>query len=154
MIHPDNHFPQHTYVENNRRKIYRVKNVPGTCWDPASRHPAYLLVLVGHPDECGIFVEKHQAHKDFKQFVQKKEEFTEATPEIFKKGDTVLHIASGGTYPITHLPSENVLENSRRPAYGYTLPDGRTCWRAQHEMEDGRFTRVDPSLARLMAALP
>lgn len=55
----------------------------------------------------------------------------------------VRHIKSGGVYQILDLPSDNRLESTGEPAYGYRdiKGSGPKWQRSQTEMEDGRFER-------------
>jgi hypothetical protein len=62
----------------------------------------------------------------------------------FRIGSEVKHLETGGIYIITGLPNENVVKagDGWADAYAYLMVDGRTAYRAQEAMEDGRFEEV------------
>ncbi len=141
-----NKFAKGSYAISQMHRLYKVLNVPGTCWGD-DRKPAYLLGLVGvEGDEFKI--EKEDAERRLLVFKQTRDDYVPPEVPRFSLEDWVLHVATGGIYQITDLPTECVLEHNRQPAYGYRMPDGRRCFRSQQEMEDNkRFTRVDKTIA-------
>jgi hypothetical protein len=61
-------------------------------------------------------------------------------------GEVVQHQKTGGLYVIRSTPDQNVLEATWEPAYGYgdrEDPRTPTIYRAQTEMEDGRFVPIE-----------
>jgi len=63
-------------------------------------------------------------------------------PYLFKQGQIVRHLNTGGEYVIVGTPDVFRLEADRKPAYAYrsTDPTKPEVWvREQSEMEDGRF---------------
>ncbi|TQV69669.1 hypothetical protein FKG94_23025 [Exilibacterium tricleocarpae] len=63
---------------------------------------------------------------------------------MFKPGQQVKHLKSGGIYEIIALPTEErLLEHNAQPFYEYKSIDTGVRWlRTQKEMEDGRFSPV------------
>ena len=65
---------------------------------------------------------------------------------MYKVGDKVRHIKTGGEYEIVCVPSEEMrLEHNNETFYAYkgAMALG-PCWhRSKSEMEDGRFEPVD-----------
>lgn len=151
MVEPlieGNKFAKGGYAVSNMHRIYKVLNVPGSCWTD-DRKPAYLLMLVGVPDDQ-FKIEKEDAERRLSVFVQTRDDYVPPEYPRFEKDCWVLHVATGGVYQITDLPTECVLEHNREPAYGYRMKDGRRCFRSQKEMEDiRRFTRIEPVMAAL-----
>lgn len=79
--------------------------------------------------------------KDMKQLQTKP--WPEATlPLKFWNGQRVIHLETQGEYLITGLPIDKIIktESGWMPAYGYRpVKGGPECYRAQAQMEDGRF---------------
>ncbi len=56
---------------------------------------------------------------------------------IFKTGDILKHVKTGGTYEVIGLAT---IEATLAAAYVYKAQSNQTLWiRPQQEMEDGRF---------------
>jgi hypothetical protein len=67
------------------------------------------------------------------------------TPIKYEQSWMIKHLKSGEIYTIALLPNRIVIENTREPAYGFMMPDGRICIRSQAEVEDPkRFVRYIP----------
>lgn len=142
-------FAKGSYIINKRHQIHKVINTPDSVWMD-DRQPGYMLLLVGCDEAFAFKKERKEVEKEFKPYRQQKEVVIEPTAPIYRQGDSVLHISSANVYEIELLPTECVLEHNHKPAYGYRMPDGRLCFRAQDEMEDGRFARIDKSMVALL----
>lgn len=153
-ILPGNKFAKDSYIISKRHRIFKVMITPPHCLLD-DQTPGYLLMLVGSNPEHAFKMAKEKVEAEHDQYYQCKKEMYDVTPPRFEKETFIVHIASGGIYQITDLPTECVLEHNRKPAYGYRMPDGRRCFRAQTEVEDyERFARVDPTIAAMLLAPP
>jgi len=67
----------------------------------------------------------------------------------FSVGDVVVHKTTGGVYKINLTPDLCLLEETAKPAYGYTKVNEdefspSPMWiREAREMEDGRFIKME-----------
>ena len=145
-----NKFAKGGYIVSKRHRIFKVINTPQYCMLD-DKSPAYLLLLIGTEPEYAFKLAKEIVEKDHDVYRQPLKDCNKVVPARYMRDDFILHIASGGVYQIRDLPSECVLEHNRKPAYGYVLPDGRRCFRAQEEVEDQeRFARIDKALAAMI----
>lgn len=109
------------------------------CKTPTGE-PAYTVFL-GNQE---LLLISHREQGETKRFVLAGvvHETPVTYPIQFALGTPVRHY-KGGEYVVVDLPSTCVLEGTRQPAYGYLMQDGRKCYRAQAEFEDGRFVRME-----------
>lgn len=162
-------FSKENVICSRRHRLFRVLNTPQWCWTD-ERVPAYLICLLGAPDEYAIRVPREEVEKEYVLFKQPLVDEIIHLPARYQVEDYLLHIASSVIYQVTDLPGDCVLEHNHQPSYGYRKVGtvGPRYFRAQREIENQeRFARVDkgfvafaslgeqdPGLDAALAALP